>query len=72
MTLVRLLGFEKLDCGCAVGCYRDLGTNRESAYIEHKGYWCGQASHRLRYQLKDYPGRPKSGQAEDFCAGKTK
>jgi hypothetical protein len=37
MSLVRLLGFATLPCGCVVGRYREVGTNREVAYVEKKG-----------------------------------
>ena len=37
MSLVRLLGFTTLQCGCLVGRYREVATNREVAYIEEKG-----------------------------------
>ena len=29
MSLVRLLGFTTLSCGCVVGRYRELATSRE-------------------------------------------
>jgi hypothetical protein len=46
MSLVRLLGFTTLTCGCVSGKYREVGTNREINYIEEKGSQCGQASHQ--------------------------
>ena len=36
-SFVRLLGFTTLGCGCIVGRYRELATNREVNYIEEKG-----------------------------------
>ncbi|MEO7192507.1 MAG: hypothetical protein ABI051_15745 [Vicinamibacterales bacterium] len=46
MSLVRLLGFSTLHCGCVCGRYRDVGSNREIKYIEEKGQSCGQAGHQ--------------------------
>lgn len=46
MTLVRLLGFATLDCGCLVGRYRELAQNREVDYIEEKGRECERPTHR--------------------------
>ena len=49
MSLVKLLGFTTLGCGCVLGRYREVGTNREVAYVEEKGVACQQRSH-LRNQ----------------------
>ena len=38
MSLVRLLGFKNLTCGCVVGRYRDLASGRELTYVEEKGF----------------------------------
>lgn len=46
MSLVRLLGFTTLTCGCVSGRYREVGTNREVSYIEEKGTSCGQTAHQ--------------------------
>ncbi len=46
MSLVRLLGFTTLTCGCVSGRYREVGTDREVTYIEEKGGACRQASHQ--------------------------
>ena len=43
---VRLLGFTTLECGCIVGRYRDLATNRDVNYVEEKGYACKTHGHR--------------------------
>ena len=43
MSLVRLLGFSTLACGCVVGRYLELAGNREVVYVEEKGGEC--ASH---------------------------
>jgi hypothetical protein len=46
MSLVRLLGFTTLACGCVVGRYREVATSREVAYVEEKGKSCGSHGHR--------------------------
>jgi hypothetical protein len=46
MSLVRLLGFSTLSCGCVSGRYRELGTSREVNYIEEKSTSCPQSSHQ--------------------------
>ena len=51
MSLVRLLGFNTLGCGCVVGRYRDLATSREIAYVEEKGAECRQQGHRRNHTL---------------------
>ena len=56
MSLVRLLGFATLDCGCVVGRYRELAVNREVAYIEEKGTTCGRHGHRRNHTVP--PERP--------------
>ena len=45
MTLVRLMGFATLECGCLVGRYREVAHNREVDYIEEKGVGCSRATH---------------------------
>jgi len=49
MSLVKLLGFTTLGCGCVSGRYREVGTNREVTYIEEKGSSCRHDGH-LRNQ----------------------
>ena len=51
MSLVRLLGFSTLGCGCVVGRYRDVGTSREVAYVEEKGAACHQHAHRRNHTI---------------------
>jgi len=51
MSLVRLLGFSTLSCGCVVGRYRDVATSRELAYVEEKGPECHQHAHRRNHTL---------------------
>lgn len=51
MSLVRLLGFATLSCGCVVGRYRELATSRELAYVEEKGATCVQHGHRRNHTV---------------------
>jgi hypothetical protein len=51
MSLVRLLGFKTLACGCLAGHYRELATSREIAYIEEKGTGCGVHGHRRNHTV---------------------
>jgi hypothetical protein len=56
MSLVRLLGFTKLGCGCVVGRYREVATSREVSYVEEKGKSCGSASHRRNHTVASAAG----------------
>ena len=51
MSVVRLLGFATLDCGCVVGRYQDVHANREVAYVEEKGPLCGTHLHRRNHTV---------------------
>jgi hypothetical protein len=51
MSLVRLLGFTTLGCGCVTGHYREIATNREITYVEEKGSGCSQTAHRRNHTL---------------------
>jgi len=51
MSLVRLLGFTNLGCGCVTGHYRELATNREITYVEEKGSACEHHDHRRNHTL---------------------
>ncbi len=51
MSLVRLLGFTTLSCGCVVGRYRELATSREVSYVEEKGRTCGSHGHRRNHTV---------------------
>jgi hypothetical protein len=51
MSLVRLLGFTTLGCGCVVGRYREVATSREVAYVEEKGKSCGSHGHRRNHTI---------------------
>ena len=50
-SLVRLLGFTTLGCGCVTGTYRELATHREITYVEEKGVGCIQHAHRRNHTL---------------------
>jgi hypothetical protein len=51
MSLVRLLGFTTLRCGCVVGRYREVATNREVSYVEEKGKTCVSQGHRRNHTI---------------------
>jgi hypothetical protein len=51
MSLVRLIGFTTLACGCVVGKYREVATSREVAYVEEKGRACGAHGHRRNHTI---------------------
>ena len=50
-SLVRLLGFTTLACGCVVGKYREVATSREIAYVEEKGKACASQGHRRNHTV---------------------
>jgi len=52
MSVVRLLGFGSLPCGCVVGRYHEVTTAREVIYVEEKGHGCGSAAHRRNQPVK--------------------
>ena len=51
MSLVRLLSFTTLACGCVTGKYREVATHREVVYVEEKGHTCGHHGHRRNHTL---------------------
>ena len=51
MSLVRLLGFRTLTCGCVTGHYREVASNREITYVEEKGAACSHTAHRRNHTL---------------------
>jgi hypothetical protein len=51
MSLVRLLGFTTLACGCVTGKYREVATHREVTYVEEKGHECSHNGHRRNHTL---------------------
>ena len=52
-SFVRLLGFTTLGCGCIIGRYRELATNRDVNYIEEKGNACTTHGHRRNHTISD-------------------
>ena len=55
-NFVRLLGFTTLSCGCIVGRYRELATNRDVNYVEEKGDTCASHTHRRNHTIADRIG----------------
>ena len=55
-SFVRLLGFTTLPCGCIVGRYRELATNRDLQYVEEKGTTCQSHTHRRNHTLPERVG----------------
>lgn len=55
MSLVRLLGFTTLSCGCVVGRYREVATSRELRYVEEKGKGCAHHHHRRNHTVANDP-----------------
>lgn len=53
MSLVRLLGFTTLGCGCVTGRYREVSTNRELTYVEEKGLTCDCSAHRRNHTISE-------------------
>ena len=51
MSLVRLLSFTTLACGCVTGKYREIATHREVIYVEEKGGACTNHAHRRNHTL---------------------
>jgi hypothetical protein len=51
MSVVRLLGFATLGCGCVIGRYREVATSREVAYVEEKGQGCASHMHRRNHTI---------------------
>jgi hypothetical protein len=51
MSVVRLLGFTTLACGCVVGRYREVATSREVVYVEEKGKVCVSHGHRRNHTI---------------------
>lgn len=70
MSLVRLLGFTTLACGCVIGRYRELATQRELAYVEEKGDACQSPGHRRNHTLASNSPSGWSATASTFAAPK--
>jgi hypothetical protein len=60
MSLVRLLGFTTLACGCVIGKYREVATNREISYVEEKGKSCDSHDHRRNHTVARDRFRPSA------------
>lgn len=58
MSIVKLLGFETLGCGCLVGHYRDAGTVSVVTYVEEKAATCPEVSHRRNHAMVTRRRRP--------------
>ena len=54
MSLVRLLEFKTLTCGCVIGRYREVATSRELTYVEEKGTACDLHGHRRNHTITDH------------------
>ena len=63
MSLVRLLGFTTLPCGCVIGRYREVATSREVRYIEEKGKVCASHHHRRNHTVAPDPLAPPAASA---------
>ena len=63
MSLVRLLGFTTLTCGCVVGRYREVATSREVIYVEEKGKGCGSHGHRRNHTIAAARSAPETSLA---------
>lgn len=59
MSIVRLLAFETLGCGCVAGHYREAGTLRSVTYIEEKAAACAEDTHRRNHALPLQTGRAR-------------
>ena len=51
MSVVRIIGFATLSCGCVVGRYRDIASTREVVYVEEKGLACQSHAHRRNHTV---------------------
>jgi len=51
MSVVRILGFSTLSCGCVVGRYRDVASTREVVYVEEKGVACESKAHSRNHTI---------------------
>jgi len=51
MSLVRLLGFETLRCGCVIGRYHEVSSGMPIRYVEEKGPDCQERAHRKNHAV---------------------
>lgn len=70
MSLVRLLGFTTLTCGCVVGRYREVATSREVAYVEEKGQACQLHAHRRNHTIQAARVSPPAAAAGSVLAAR--
>lgn len=63
MSLVRLLGFATLACGCVVGRYVELAGGREVVYVEEKGDACADHAHRRNHAVPRTRSEAESARA---------
>lgn len=70
MSLVRLLGFTTLSCGCVIGRYREVATHRELVYVEEKGDACQSHGHRRNHTISSGSMSGLSGVAAIFAGSK--
>ena len=68
MSFVRLLGFATIACGCVIGRYRELATNRELAYVEEKGTRCPLHGHRRNHTVA--PERQEAATVSTFVSAR--
>jgi hypothetical protein len=66
MSLVRLLGFRTLTCGCVIGRYRELATSREVTYVEEKGGACQSHSHRRNHTITERTSSAAASEVRAF------
>jgi len=58
MSIVRLLAFETLGCGCVAGHYREASSMRAVTYIEEKATSCTSPLHRRNHVVAAPRRRP--------------
>jgi len=56
MSVVKLLGFGTMPCGCVIGRYRDVASTREVVYVEEKGPQCTSTAHRQNHTISALRG----------------
>ena len=61
MSVVRIIGFATLSCGCVVGRYRDVASTREVVYVEEKGHACESSAHRRNHTVSPERERHAAG-----------
>lgn len=61
MSFVRLRGYSTLSCGCVIGHYHELGSERDVSYVEQKGASCSNPQHRSNKTIRSATlANPKS------------